>query len=486
MKKILYVILILNLFTACGSKLKLETSPVTERNVKLSIEDKEEKDYPIITITDDDGMIYIDKENFRKIVENLPDLEYVKSDEDKVVFNGEGYKVEVDFKEKKLKKEFLGYESLYEELRKENLEESNESIRREDIEILIKYFEYEKNFVKEKEEIALNSLKEGEVLLYDILSTLELNMSKDSKKVKILSVSSSTFDGIYMSRKTNEYSFELLREDIYNLVKLGLVEEDKIKYLDKNREKFIENFYKEIYEFSSIMDRGHFEVARLEKLGNDVYAMKVGETKISDEGNSIIKIIDDETAYLKISTFSPNHYNDKSTFLFKEFEEDMEIVSGYKNLIIDVRNNFGGQVVSVMYLVSLLTNKEVYEYHKEIEENRKLLLTDLSPKKYDGNLVVLANRGSASGGTIFPAIIKTNHLGVVIGEKTEGQTDPIIIKNLPNGMTVTSSTLTLYTDENYNSIDGGMTPDILIEDAATIKDRDPILTRALEYLDESK
>ncbi len=482
MKKIMFSLALIVLFLSCKGEQELESTPITKREVKVWINEMEEKNFPVILVTDDDGMIYINKENFEKLVKNLPHFEYIESVGEIVVFSYGNSRVEVDFDRKCLNGENISDKigTNYERLK----EYYASRLRDKDYEILKKYFDYEANKNEEKKEIKLKSIKGQEVLVYDIFTNIGADVTKDSKKIKTLYINNPTFRRIYMSIKTNEYSFEILKKQIEALVKLDVVDEDKVLYLEKNREKFIKNFYKEINEFSGILDRGHFGVELAGRGKQEIYAMKVGETKISDRGNSIIKIIDKDTAYLKISTFTPNRYDNKSVFLFEEFEKSMDTVKKYKNLIVDVRNNYGGHVVSAMYLVSLLTNEEVYQYNKGIRGNRKLVLADLSIEEYDGNLVVLVNRGSISGGTMFPTIIKSNNLGVVIGEKTGGQTDPIIKKTLPNGIIISSSSLKFDTDENYNSIDKGMIPDILIDDIATKKDKDPILTRALNYLKE--
>ncbi len=476
-KKVLLFIICLFGFVFYKKASYFERNSVIKRDVKLYMVAKEEKDYPMISIADDDGMIYIDKENFEKVLRNLSFFEYIKSSEDKVVFKAKGYRVEVDFKEKKLKKKFMAYENVYDEI-----EAFHKNIKERYKKVLKIFINDQMKLLKEKEEIDLKSLGDSQVLIYDIITTLDKTMTKDSKEIKKLCISPQVFDDIYMSKKTNEYSFEILKEEIENLVGLGLVDIRNIEYLDKNREKFINNFYEEISKFSYLLGRGHFKVVSLKKMNNNIYAMEIGETSISETGSSLIKIIDKNTAYLKIAEFSPAHSENKTFLLFEELEKSMDIVSKYKNLIIDVRNNNGGYAINMMYLISLLTNDRVYEYFKDLEGNKKVLSSDLSLKKYDGNIIVLVDKESVSGGTVFPSIIKNNNLGVVIGEKTGGQTDLIKLKKLPNGIKITSSQLKLYTDKDYNSLDYGMEPDILVDEIATIKNNDPILSKAMEYI----
>ncbi len=473
MKKILLFLIFLWLIISCGKKFKVESMPKIEREVKIWKEELEEEEYPTINVIDDDGMIYANRENLEKLLKNLVNFDYIDSDENKIVLENKEYRVEVNFKEKKLRKKFLGYGKKIDKMK--NLGEKNGIIYE-------KYFSYERKlFVREEEEFFLNNLEGKEILIYDLARALEMNFAKDSKKVKTIYIVGNSYSpGIFMSRKTNEYSFEIIREDVEKMIKLSLLKEEELFYLDGNKEKFIDNFYKEIKKFSLKVNRGHFGMTK-NLVDNKTYLANVGDLKHFDIGNSTLKILDDKIAYLKVRTFSENSYDRKFDNFFEEYEEIIDEVEKYKNLIIDVRNNSGGSLMYKVYFLSLLTNKDIYHYYKTLEGNKKVKVEDLSPREYKGNLIVLANKSSYSAATIFPSLVKSNKLGIVIGEKTGGQADPTMKKVLPNGIVVRDSTLVVMTNENFESIDNGMIPDILVEDVAIKGDRDPILTKAIEY-----
>lgn len=105
MKKILYIIILI-LIISCGKELELESTPIVEKEVRVWVKDMDEKDFPKITITDDDGMIYIDKENFVKLVSIVENFDLIEAIGDKIKFRTSDYEMLIDFEEKNIKKNY--------------------------------------------------------------------------------------------------------------------------------------------------------------------------------------------------------------------------------------------------------------------------------------------------------------------------------------------------------------------------------------------
>jgi carboxyl-terminal processing protease len=102
--------------------------------------------------------------------------------------------------------------------------------------------------------------------------------------------------------------------------------------------------------------------------------------------------------------------------LIKELQA--ENISG---LALDLRNNGGGSLTEAIDLTGLfIKNGPVVQVRNTI--NKTEVMTDNNPAiGYNGPLVVLTNRFSASASEIFAGAIQDYHRGVVVGESTFGK-----------------------------------------------------------------
>jgi carboxyl-terminal processing protease len=102
--------------------------------------------------------------------------------------------------------------------------------------------------------------------------------------------------------------------------------------------------------------------------------------------------------------------------LIKEFQAD-----GVDGLVLDLRNNGGGSLAEAIDLTGLfIKNGPVVQVKNSA--NRVEVGTDDDPGVvYNGPLVVLTNRFSASASEIFAGAIQDYHRGVVVGESTYGK-----------------------------------------------------------------
>lgn len=114
----------------------------------------------------------------------------------------------------------------------------------------------------------------------------------------------------------------------------------------------------------------------------------------------------------------PN-YNSTSRDVKKLLTElQTENVQG---VVIDLRNNGGGSLLEAIDLTGLfIKNGPVVQVRNSA--NRIEVLTDDDPSiAYNGPLVILINRFSASASEIFAGAIQDYHRGVIVGETTYGK-----------------------------------------------------------------
>ena len=143
-----------------------------------------------------------------------------------------------------------------------------------------------------------------------------------------------------------------------------------------------------------------------------------------------LDIKQNDVAVLTIRTFS-NELLGKTNEDFKSFLDSsfQEIkVRHVKNLIIDLRNNGGGQDLNGSILYSYLTNKP-FHYYDSLETTSGKLnkkehpnLGTQYPKgnNFKGNVFILINGKSFSATAEFCAVAKSNGRAKFIGEETGG------------------------------------------------------------------
>lgn len=140
---------------------------------------------------------------------------------------------------------------------------------------------------------------------------------------------------------------------------------------------------------------------------------------------------------------------------------------GAQGIVIDLRNNGGGSLTEAINLTGLfIKNGPVVQVRNS--NNRVEVLTDDDPSiTYNGPLIVLINRFSASASEIFAGAIQDYHRGVVVGESTYGkgtvQQMIDLAQFIENGDEVGGITITLqkfYRATGSSTQHRGVIPDI--------------------------
>ncbi len=94
---------------------------------------------------------------------------------------------------------------------------------------------------------------------------------------------------------------------------------------------------------------------------------------------------------------------------------------GIEGLVIDLRNNGGGSLAEAIDLTGLFIKAGPVVQVKNSASKIDVLADDDSQEFYDGPLVVLTNRFSASASEIFAGAIQDYQRGVIVGESTFGK-----------------------------------------------------------------
>jgi carboxyl-terminal processing protease len=135
---------------------------------------------------------------------------------------------------------------------------------------------------------------------------------------------------------------------------------------------------------------------------------------------------------------------------------------GMKGLIIDLRDDRGGLVDSVVQILDDILPEGVVVYTEDKNGNRQDYTSDAS-SYMDYPLAVLINGNSASASEIFAGAIKDYEYGTLIGTTTFGKGIVQTIFPLSDGDAVKLTTAKYFTP-NGNYIHGvGIDPDIELE-----------------------
>lgn len=125
------------------------------------------------------------------------------------------------------------------------------------------------------------------------------------------------------------------------------------------------------------------------------------------------KIFNNNIGYLRITNFDRNTY--------EQFMDAYKIISKnkLKGLIIDLRNNPGGLLDTVVKITDELVPKGCIVYTEDKFGNKKYWNSD--DKYIDLPLVILVNKNSASASEVLSGAVKDLKRGALVGTKTFGK-----------------------------------------------------------------
>ena len=194
--------------------------------------------------------------------------------------------------------------------------------------------------------------------------------------------------------------------------------------------------------------------------------------------SAVLADIDEGVGYLKVSRFNQTTTPDTKRAL-AAFD-----ALGVDDIIIDIRDNPGGELQSVIDFCNLFIPKGVVaSTHYLNESEDEVFYSDLEETKY--SLAVLVNGDSASAAELFAAAAKDTEAGIIIGETTygKGTMQSIIPFNQTGG--ALRLTMAEYYSAAGNKVNGiGVIPDQTVKNRTETKDVSYFAN--LDLTDESK
>lgn len=163
------------------------------------------------------------------------------------------------------------------------------------------------------------------------------------------------------------------------------------------------------------------------------------------------------------------------------------LLSQPKGIILDLRNNPGGYLVTAINVASRFIDKGVIVSEKFSDGQKKDYDTTLQPSFSGIPLVVLVNGGSASASEIVAGALQDYTRGKIIGEKTFGKGIVQNFQTLSDGSTLKITVAEWLTPKGRAIHGHGIDPDVVVTRTADDVEnkRDPQFDKANELLLES-
>jgi C-terminal processing protease CtpA/Prc len=181
--------------------------------------------------------------------------------------------------------------------------------------------------------------------------------------------------------------------------------------------------------------------------------VKYKQEEKDDALQSQIKVLNDKTVYLYITNFSK--YTEKFVY------DNLKQLKVYPNLILDLRDNYGGDIAAMNRIADLFLPKG------SIIATDKMRIMDWTYKARGGKklayskIIILQNKNTASAAENLITSLKDNLSNVyLVGETTYGKGIGQYTLPLKKGFAVKATTLLWYTPNNVNIQGKGINPDI--------------------------
>ena len=169
------------------------------------------------------------------------------------------------------------------------------------------------------------------------------------------------------------------------------------------------------------------------------------------------EMLDNQIAYIKVDQFNEN--------TDEEFDEQLEALrkQSAKGVIIDLRDNPGGLVSSVVNMCNSIMSEGVIVSTKDRNGKQTSCYKADNKKSCDLPIVVLVNGNSASASEIFSGAMQDTGNATIVGVQTYGKGIVQSVIPLSDGSAI-KLTVAKYFTPNENDIHTvGITPDVIVE-----------------------
>jgi carboxyl-terminal processing protease len=200
-------------------------------------------------------------------------------------------------------------------------------------------------------------------------------------------------------------------------------------------------------------------ILRKSKDGKEKYIdMDITRDNIKVSTISQSGVIRDHIGYVRI-----NNFGERTGKEFKDEIEKLRENASIDSLILDLRSNPGGLLNTAVETASVLLPKGKTVVSIKGRNNEEVSYPVYKDGITDLPLVVLVNKGSASGSEIVAGAIKDLKRGLLIGNNTFGKGVVQTVIPLDDGAAIAVTTAKYYTPSGICIHGDGIAPDIAVD-----------------------
>ena len=167
------------------------------------------------------------------------------------------------------------------------------------------------------------------------------------------------------------------------------------------------------------------------------------------------EMLDNNIGFIRMTGFEAVTYNQ-----FVDAYEDLE-ARGMEALILDLRNNPGGRLDTVVNITNRLVPEGLIVYTEDAQGQRRELFAE--PGQIEIPFVILLNGNSASASEVLAGAAQDHGVATLVGEQSFGKGLVQDIFPLPDGSAIRVTVANYFTPLGRNIHEKGLTPDYVVE-----------------------
>lgn len=168
--------------------------------------------------------------------------------------------------------------------------------------------------------------------------------------------------------------------------------------------------------------------------------VQITRDRVSLKSISYAFMLNGETGYIRLTRFARNSHEEMAEAI------DMLKSRGMRQLIFDLRSNPGGDLDAAVGVSDLFLDEGLIVYTKGLADtSREDYIATTGATHWSGPLVVLINRGSASGSEVVAGALQDHDRALVVGEKSWGKGLVQSVYPLSYGASLSLTTAKYYT-----------------------------------------
>ncbi len=204
--------------------------------------------------------------------------------------------------------------------------------------------------------------------------------------------------------------------------------------------------------------------------GNETITKEIERGQIR---NSAYGQIIGDVGVIELYQFGSSTHLEMQQYLDDMRDENIE------KLIIDMRDNGGGYLESLLNIASFFLENDTIVIQQKYKDDRIELGKITSSKKYDNikEIVLLVNGNSASASEVLTAALQEVLGATVVGEQTFGKGSVQITRPFSDGSALKVTSAQWLTPNGNLIQDVGITPDVIVK-------RHPVFYQEMAMLDE--